>query len=120
MITLTVKPDNGEPYTVTATSRDVLTWEKTTKGDKTFVDLLNSPSLVDFYRIAHIASWRQGLTTAKNLQEFEATCEVDAPLEDDDEPDPTQSAASADDSSNSPSQPASPRPRGRKKANARS
>lgn len=120
MITLKVTPDNAEPYTVTATARDILTWEKTTKGDRSFVDLMNEPTLVDFYRVAHIASWRQGLTTAKNLQEFEATCEVAGGLEEDDEPDPTQSAASADDSSGSQSAPASRRPTGRKKGNARS
>lgn len=125
MITLTVTPDHGDEYTVTATSRDILTWEKTTKGDKTFIDLINSPSLVDLYRVAHLASWRQGLTTAKNLQEFEATCEVTAGLEDDEDqedevPDPTHPAASADDSSPSLSEPASAPARGRKKANARS
>lgn len=121
MITLKVIPDHGEPYIVTATSRDVLTWEKTTKGGRSFVDLINEPTLVDLYRVAHIASWRQGLTTAKNLQEFEQTCEVEG-LDDaeDKEPDPTQSAASADDSSDSPSQPVSPPRSGRKKANARS
>lgn len=124
MITLTVTPDNGEPYKVTATSRDVFAWEKTTKGNKSFVDLLNNPTLIDLYRVAHLACWRQGLFTG-NQAEFEATCEVTAGFEDEDggedeEPDPTGSAASADDSSSSPSEPASPRRSGRKKANARS
>lgn len=125
MITLKVTPDNADSYVVTATSRDVLVWEKTTKGDKTFVDLVDNPSLVDLYRVAHIASWRQGLTTAKNLQEFEATCEVtglneDAEEGDDDEPDPTQSGASPEPSSGSQSAPASRRPSGRKRANEQS
>lgn len=123
MITLKVTPDNADSYVVTATSRDVLVWEKTTKGDKTFVDLVDSPSLVDLYRVAHIASWRQGLTTAKNLQEFEATCEVtglNEDAEDDEQPDPTQSGASPEPSSDSQSEPASPRPSGRKRASARS
>lgn len=119
MITLKVIPDNGEAYVVTATSRDVLTWEKTTKGGRSFVDLLQSPTLVDFYRVAHIASWRQGLTTAKNLQEFEATCEVEGiDDEEDGEPDPTQSGQSPENSSTSPSEPESPRPSGRKRATA--
>lgn len=121
MITLTITPDNGEPYQVTATSRDVFAWEKTTKGNKSFVDLINEPTMVDLYRVAHLACWRQGLFTG-NQADFEATCEVTGGVDDeeDEEPDPTQSAASADDSSSSPSEPASPRPSGRKKANAQS
>ncbi|HEY9416113.1 MAG TPA: hypothetical protein VIQ30_15235 [Pseudonocardia sp.] len=121
MITLTITPDIGDPYKVTATSRDVLTWEKTTKG-RSFVDLINEPTLVDLYRVAHLAAWRQGLTTAKNLQEFEATCEVAGIFDDedqvaDDEPDPTPPGHSTGPSSPSPSAPASPRRSGRKKAN---
>jgi hypothetical protein len=113
MITLKVTPDGAEPYTVTATSRDVLMWEKTTK-DRTFIDLVNTPSLVDLYKVAHLASNRQGLFSG-SYQEFESTCEVAGGLEEP-EPDPTESAASADDSSSSHSAPASPRPSGRKKA----
>ena len=121
MITLKVTPDNGEAYQVTATSRDVLTWEKTTKGNKSFLTLITEPNLIDFYKLAHLASWRQGLFTG-TFQEFEAQCEVTAEMEEeaDEEPDPTQSAASPADSSNSPSVPASPRPSGRKRANAQS
>lgn len=118
MITLKITPDNGEPYTVTATSRYVFAWEKTTKGNKSFLDLINEPTLVDLYRVAHLACWRQGLFTGTQ-QEFEATCEVTGGIEEDEEPDPTRSAPSADDSSDSPSAPASPRPSGRKKANGR-
>jgi hypothetical protein len=119
MITLLVTPDGGDPYKVTATSRDVLMWEKTTKGEKSFVDLINEPNLTDLYRVAHLACFRQGLFTG-NYQAFEDSCEVTGTGDmEDEEPDPTQSAASADDSSSSPSEPASPRPSGRTKANAR-
>lgn len=121
MITLKVIPDNGDEYVVTATSRDVLTWEKTTKGDRSFVDLLQSPTLVDFYKVAWIASWRQGLTSVKNQQEFEATCEVEGiDAEEDGEPDPTRPEASPESASTSPSEQESPRPSGRRKATARS
>ena len=95
MITLEVTPDHGDLYEVTATSRDVLFWEKTTKGSKSFLDLMRDPNLVDLFRIAQIASWRQGLTSAKNLDEFEKTCEVKMKFEEGDQvPDPTQSAPS--------------------------
>lgn len=118
MITLKVTPDGGEPYTIVATSRDVLAWEKTTKGNKSFVDLINEPNLMDLYRVAHIASWRQGLFPG-TFQEFEASCEVEGGVEEDEEPDPTRSGASPELSSDSPSELASPRPSGRKKASGR-
>ena len=117
MITLTVTPDDGEAYEVTATSRDILTWEKTTR-DRSFVDLLNSPTLADLYKVAHLASWRQGLYTG-TYQEFEKSVEVTAATEAE-EPDPTQSDPYTESSSDSQSAPASPRPSGRKKANAQS
>jgi hypothetical protein len=117
VITLQVTPDDAEPYTVTATSRDVLMWEKTTKGDKSFVDLVQSPNLVDLYKVAHLASHRQGLFTGP-YADFEATCEVTGvDDEEDEEPDPTRSAASTADSSPSHSEPVSPRRSGRTKAN---
>jgi hypothetical protein len=120
MITLKVTPDSGDSYVVTATSRDVLTWEKTTKGNKSFVNLMAQPNLIDFYKLAHLASWRQGLT-ALTFQEFENSCEVAFDEEEqDEEPDPTPPAPSAGPSSASQSEPASPRPRGRKKANGQS
>jgi hypothetical protein len=118
MITLKVTPDEGTAYLVTATSRDVLTWEKTTTGKKSFMHLMSEPNLIDFYKLAHLASWRQGLFSG-TFQEFEAQCEV-AFEEEDEEPDPTQPAASAGPSSPSLSEPASPPQRGRKKANEQS
>jgi hypothetical protein len=90
MITVKVKPDDAPEYEVTATSRDVLTWEKTTQGNKSFIDFMSSPNLVDLYRIAHIASWRQGLF-AGTLKEFEASCEVIFEQDEQEgEPDPTR------------------------------
>jgi hypothetical protein len=117
VITLQVTPDDAEPYKVTATSRDVLMWEKTTKGDKSFVDLVQSPNLVDLYKVAHLASHRQGLFTGP-YADFEATCEVTGAddEETDAEPDPFQSDPSTDDSSPSLSELASAPRRGPKKA----
>jgi hypothetical protein len=90
MITVKVKPDDAPEYEVTATARDVLVWEKTTNGSKSFIDFMSAPNLVDLYRIAHIAAWRQGLF-AGTLKEFEQSCEV---IFDEDEqegePDPTR------------------------------
>jgi hypothetical protein len=118
MITLKVTPDDGAPYTVTATSRDVLAWEKTTGSKKSFVDLINDPTLADLYRVAHLACWRQGLFTGTQ-KDFEASCEVTGGVEDD-EPDPTPEGVSTEPSSPSPSEPGSAPRSGRRKANAQS
>lgn len=150
MFNFKVVPDAGDPYNLAVGTRDVLTWEKTSR-DKSYTDLVNEPNLKDYYKLCHLAAWRQQLF-AGPLEEFEKTHDLDlladasdmvkqvaAILSEDQapedalaairevltgdeepEPDPTQSAASADDSLSSPSEPASARPRGRKKANARS
>jgi hypothetical protein len=88
MFTFTVKPDNGEPYEVTAGSRDVLVWERTSKGNS-FGSLRDGLHMGDLYRIAHIASRRLGLFTA-DLKTFEETCELD--FDEEEEPDPTRPA----------------------------
>jgi hypothetical protein len=83
------------------------------------VDLINEPNLVDLYRVAHLACWRQGLFTGSQ-KDFEASCEVTGLMDDEEadvEPDPTQPDPYTEPSSPSPSEPASPRPSGRKKAN---
>ncbi len=150
MFTFKVVPENGEPFLVKAGTRDVLTWEKTTKG-RSYAQLLAEPNLVDYYRIAHVAAWRQQLFTG-TLKEFEESHDIDLsgdrekvdrieaiiaaglPAEDaltairealgenevDEEPDPTQPDPSTGDSSNSPSSRGSARPRGRRKTNEQS
>lgn len=93
MIEFTVKPDNGEEYEVTATSRDVLVWEKTCKG-RSFVKMMSELPLADLYRIAWIASRRLGLYAGK-LEEFESG--VDLHFDEDEESaDPTPPAVSPD------------------------
>ena len=93
MFAFTVTPDNGESYKVTAGTRDVLKWERTTKG-ASLQQLHDGLRITEMYRIAYIAVTRQGLYVG-TLAEFEATCELD--FEDDEEGevdglDPTQSA----------------------------
>lgn len=101
MFTFKVVPDNGEPYTLKAGTRDVLTWEKTTKG-KTYAQLVAEPNLVDYYKIAHLAAWRQQIFTG-SLKEFEEQHEIDLSFGEEDaadeEPDPTQQAPSTEPSS---------------------
>lgn len=81
-----------EKIKVTATARDVLMWEKTTKG-ASMLELLGNPKMSDLYRVAHLASWRQKLFQG-TLAEFEERCDVEFDVEeiqdgDDATPDPS-------------------------------
>lgn len=119
--TFEVRPDDGEPYRVTAHSRDILTWEKAGKG-RSLGELANNPSLGAFYGLAYFAARRQGLFTG-TLAEFEQQVDLE-PLDDDEgdeeAPDPTRPGPSAEPSSTLPSSPASPPPSGQKRAGRRS
>ncbi|MDG4790372.1 hypothetical protein O7626_31385 [Micromonospora sp. WMMD1102] len=97
MFTFQVTPDNGEPYKVTAGSRDILHWEKTTKGKS--VGALSEPEnflMTDMFKLAWIAARRASLFAGR-LDEFEAAHEVEL-VDDEDEAgdrlDPTPQAAS--------------------------
>lgn len=85
MINFMITPDDGEPYSLTAGSRDVMFWEKTTKG-AALIQLREGLKLTDLYKIAWIAARRQSLF-AGSLEEFEKTCELG--YEEEPEPDPT-------------------------------
>jgi hypothetical protein len=93
VITFTVRPDDGEPYELVADSRDLLGWEKQSKGRKTFMGLMETLNLIDMYQVAHIAAKRQG-RFAGELAEFERTCVLEFDAEE--EPDPTQRDRSKD------------------------
>lgn len=106
MFTFKVVPETGSPFIVKAGTRDVLAWEKTTKGNKSYAQLLAEPNLVDYYRICHIAAWRQQLFTG-TLKEFEDSHDIDLATgedrdEQDPEPDPTRPDHSTGASSSSP------------------
>lgn len=85
MISFLITPDEGEPFSVTATSRDISQWERVTKGG-TFAALMESMSMVSMYSIAYFASRRQGLFEG-SAKEFEAQCDITP--EGGDAPDPT-------------------------------
>lgn len=90
MIEFKVRPAHGEPYTVTATSRDVFVFEKVSRG-RTMSHFKIDLRMEDMYRLAHIASKRQQLF-AGSLDEFAEACDLE--FEDDDDLDPTQPEAS--------------------------
>lgn len=89
MFTFDIRPDAAATYKVTATSRDVVLWEKTTPG-RTFNDL-GRPAMADFYGLAHLASKRLGLFDGTR-KEFEDS--VDLEIVEDEEPDPTRAGPS--------------------------
>lgn len=89
MLTVKVTPDHGESFVVTASSRDVLTWEKTGKG-RSQASFQNGIAMAEVYEIAYLAAKRQGLTELARL-DFELGCDVE--LVDDEEEDPTNPGA---------------------------
>lgn len=86
MIKFKVKPDSGKAYDVTATTRDIMNWEKTTRG-ASFAKLQLEQKMTDLYRIAFIASSRQGLYSG-NAAEFEEECDLDVVDDEDESSDP--------------------------------
>lgn len=90
MIDFTVKPDGAEDFEVKAGTRDVLMWEKTSKG-RSFSHLMNDLKMQDMYKLAHIAASRQG-KYAGTLSDFESQCELK--FEETEEVNPTQREAS--------------------------
>lgn len=103
--TMTITPDDGEPFELKVTSRDALIWERTSKTKPaSILAYLSYPSMTEAYRLAHIVAKREGRFDG-SLSDFEQAhlIKIDTTLEfgpgdgQDPEPDPTQSAASADD-----------------------
>ncbi|QWF81135.1 hypothetical protein [Amycolatopsis sp. CA-230715] len=88
MITFELTTDDGHKSTVDATARDVLMWEKTTKGAK-FGDFQDGSglTLAAMYKIAWFAAKRVGVVDGVDLAEFERDYDV-VPIGDDDA-DPT-------------------------------
>lgn len=85
MITLKVVPDNGEAFTVTATSRDIVAWERTHKGAK-FANL-ESATMTDLYALAYFAAVRKGLFSGTE-KDFSDSVDIEPVGEED--PNPTK------------------------------
>lgn len=86
MFEFTVKPDGGEPFKVVAEWRDVVAWEKTTRGQRSFKDLADRLFAEDLNKLAWIACRRHGLFNGSQA-EFDKT--VNLEFEAGEEPDPT-------------------------------
>jgi hypothetical protein len=92
MFDFTISPDEGDPYQVTATTRDIAKWEKTTKG-ASLRQLETEYRATDLYAIAYHAAIRTGMF-AGTLKEFQDGADLRM-LDDgeDEDEDPTQPAA---------------------------
>lgn len=76
MFTTTVRPDDGEPYDLVVTSRDVLSWEQSGRGRRlgSLADAQNL-SIIDIYALAFRAAVRRGLFDG-DIRDFQDTCDV--------------------------------------------
>lgn len=75
MFTFKVVPDGGESFTVVATTRDVLIWEKA-DPKRSFADFTRGVDLEDMYVLAHIAARRQNKYLG-TLEEFETGADLE-------------------------------------------
>jgi len=87
MITLKVMPDDGDPYEITATTRDIATWERGNKG-ASMAGLVSDMRAADLYKVGYLAAKRTGRFEGTE-REFTESCDLDV-IDDQDEADPTQ------------------------------
>ncbi len=91
MFDFIVQPDDGEQFSVTAGPRDILAWENAHKG-VSLRALMSEYKMTQLYQLAYQAATRQKLYKG-TFAEFQETCDVTAPIKDDDaddSEDPTQ------------------------------
>lgn len=83
MFTFKVLPDDGEPFEVVATSRDVAHWERTGKG-RSIGQIESNPRMSDLEEVAYLAVTRRGRDHG-SLADFRASCDIELIPKDDDE-----------------------------------
>jgi len=89
MFKFTITDDTGVAHDVTATSRDVVMWERTTRG-ASLGQLKDAMRYTDLYKIAYFAAKRTGLFDG-NETSFVEQFDLEVVAEEDDESaDPTQ------------------------------
>jgi hypothetical protein len=84
MIDLTLRIDqtSGDPveHQVSATARDILMWERTTKG-ASLQKFLADPKMEDLYQVAYKCAWRLQIFRG-TFEEFSELVDVDFDLDD--------------------------------------
>lgn len=82
MIDFTVTTDTGETFEIKSTTRDVLNWEKTTKGGS-LKSLMDNLHMVDMYKVSYFAARRLGKFTGTQA-EWESTVDLEFETETED------------------------------------
>jgi hypothetical protein len=77
-ILLTVRPDEGEPYELTADSRDLIAWEDAKPGRKSPDLLTGNYTMKDLTEVAWRAARRDGRPDTGSLKEFIAAHGVES------------------------------------------
>lgn len=72
----TAYPDDGEPFDITASSRDILRWEKSKPGRSITQLMGGEPRMAEVYALACVAAVRAGDFTG-SLAQFEETVDLD-------------------------------------------
>lgn len=91
MFRLKVTPDEGDPYELTATTRDIAKWERINRG-ASLAGLQSNMHASDLYEIAFHSATRQGLYEG-TMVAFRDGADLDVLDDEDGEPDPTKTAA---------------------------
>lgn len=94
MMRVWIVPDNGEPYWLEATSRDMYQWEKRGKG-RSVDDIIENRSFKARYEVLHLAAVRKQAFSG-TLEEFVDTHDFTFSAADDEEDEsvPTSGGAS--------------------------
>lgn len=87
MLELVIKPDSGDEYRLTATTRDIAKWERTNRG-ASFGKLQEDMHITDVYKIAYHAAVRHGRYSGSE-KDFSESCDLDVLDDDESVSDPT-------------------------------
>lgn len=91
MFSATITPDEGEPFELTAKSRDVVRWEKADPRRNSLGALESNTSMTAITALLFHAAVRQGLF-AGDLEKWQDSVDVELHAPGDDEAGPTRSA----------------------------
>lgn len=92
MFEVKVRPDNEDEYVIEVTSRDVVKWERSTKGASLSKLTGEGGSMEDAYKLTHFAAQRNDRFSG-SLTEFQETNDIEILKGEEDSVPPTNQAA---------------------------
>jgi hypothetical protein len=93
---LVLTDPSGHEHKLTADSRDVLVWEKTSRTNETMADLIRAMSVVKYYRLAYIVARRLDIDVPADRGIFESEWRVDLASSEADDDTPTDGEVSTE------------------------